>query len=462
MMNDSVREELQTKVTPSIAPRIGLRGEPTSLHKPMSSGPAMFTPPPASTAASQTVARPLTPSAGIVPPVKAPLPVISAPAPVRRQETAGLSPAKTSPTLVEFQTKNATLPDWRIELQNAVRQRAGGQPTNAVSSAAIAGSPQFQTNGGAALKAEVVQRREPEAAKAISDPRLASAMRRIEESRKAFHKAEANTKFIAPKPETVRPFGVVTPSSASPVISPMPTQAPARPVLTQTAMPKPTLVPSQPPIQTLKRDTNRLPRIEMAAASPVRLSETPAENIDSFDMIDDIEKTAEPTEFAGIKRIRIRAENQEIENVQAATEFVEDEIEDLAPFSMRFGAGLFDLIIGGFASMLVLSPIAFSNGNWFSAAGLLTFAATCAIVMFLYMTVCLGFSGKTLGMRLFSLELVDAAENEYPTMHQAAVNSAVYIISLIFGGAGFLTIFFNEEKRAAHDLLSGTILVREF
>ena len=82
--------------------------------------------------------------------------------------------------------------------------------------------------------------------------------------------------------------------------------------------------------------------------------------------------------------------------------------------------------------------------------------------MFLYMTVCLGFSGKTLGMRLFSLELVDAAENEYPTLHQAAVNSAVYILSLIFGGTGFLTVFFNEERRAAHDLLSGTILVREF
>jgi len=32
----------------------------------------------------------------------------------------------------------------------------------------------------------------------------------------------------------------------------------------------------------------------------------------------------------------------------------------------------------------------------------------------------------------------------------------------LFGGAGFLTVFFNEEKRAAHDLLSGTILVREF
>jgi uncharacterized RDD family membrane protein YckC len=65
-------------------------------------------------------------------------------------------------------------------------------------------------------------------------------------------------------------------------------------------------------------------------------------------------------------------------------------------------------------------------------------------------------------MRLFSLELVDAIENEYPTLRQAAVNSAIFLLSLGVLGAGFLTAFFNEERRALHDLLSGTILVREF
>ena len=146
----------------------------------------------------------------------------------------------------------------------------------------------------------------------------------------------------------------------------------------------------------------------------------------------------------------------------AVADVYDDEIEDLAPFSMRFGAGLFDMIIAGFGTMLLLSPLAFTNGNWFTSAGLLTFVGGVAVVSFLYMTLCLGFCGKTMGMRLFSLELVDAIENEYPTLRQAAANSAVFILSLGFGGAGFLTAFFNEERRALHDLLSGTILVREF
>ena len=130
--------------------------------------------------------------------------------------------------------------------------------------------------------------------------------------------------------------------------------------------------------------------------------------------------------------------------------------------SMRFGAGLFDFIIGGFATMMLLSPLAFTSANWFTATSFLTFAATCSVVMFVYMTACLGFFGKTMGMRLFQLELVDAVENEYPTLRQASISSSVFIISLAFAGAGFLTIFFNEENRALHDLLSGTILVREF
>ena len=78
------------------------------------------------------------------------------------------------------------------------------------------------------------------------------------------------------------------------------------------------------------------------------------------------------------------------------------------------------------------------------------------------MTICVGFFGKTMGMRLFSLEIVDALENEYPTLHQAAISSSVYLISLALAGAGFITAFFNEERRAIHDLLSGTIIVREF
>jgi uncharacterized RDD family membrane protein YckC len=95
-------------------------------------------------------------------------------------------------------------------------------------------------------------------------------------------------------------------------------------------------------------------------------------------------------------------------------------------------------------------------GGWLIVVGAF------ALINFVYMTACLGFFGKTFGMRLFSLELVDASENEYPTIKQAAISSAVFLLTLPLAGAGFLPVLFNEENRALHDLLSGTILVREF
>ncbi len=215
-------------------------------------------------------------------------------------------------------------------------------------------------------------------------------------------------------------------------------------------LPKPTLV-AQTRIEKL--DTNKLPKLNELLVKKI-------EKVEELSKIHETTPDAAPTEFESIKRIFISADN--VQPDEAAGLIETDEIEDLAPFAMRFNAGLFDLIIGSVATMALLSPLAFSGGEWFSISGLLTFVATLSIVMFVYLTACVGFYGKTLGMRIFSLEIVDAEENEYPTIHQAAVHSSIYLITLALGGLGFLTVLFNEEKRAIHDLLSGTIVVREF
>lgn len=410
MMNDAVREELQSKIMPGSSRRVPAQTPPAPQLMPVAPRRSMIAPPPA----------------------------MAAPPPIKRHETSDLVSPKTSPTLVGFQNKNAALPDWRIQLQNAVQQRKGGY-VDAIAVTPSNDGTQFPTNGGAALKAEIVPRAQPTPAPEISDPRVASAMRRINESRNTFLDTEKKT----PVPKPARPYRfevVATNGHASTAAAPARINPP----------PKPTLV-SSPPVAE-KRDTNKLPPINVRQETAIEIAEPIIKKGDAGTL---------PSEFAEIKRIRIRAENSEILEL-ATPDASADEIEDLAQFSTRFGAGLFDLIIAAFASMLILSPVAFTNGEWFTMAGLLTFAGTSAIVMFLYMTICLGFFGKTMGMRLFSLELVDAVENEYPTLHQAAVNSSVFILSLAFAGAGFLTVFFNEENRALHDLLSGTILVREF
>ena len=429
MMNDTVREELQTKITSGSLRRTELPPQMPAFSKPYPT-PKPVAPPP----------------------------------PVRRQETAELVASKTSQTLVEFQTKSASLPDWRLQLQNAVQQRKGGQNVSAV---ATATTQSFPTNGGAALKVEVAPVAMPEPETKISDPRVANAMRRINESHKTFSATETAPKrppIAKPAPARAFPFDVVSSPNRAAAAA---TQARiSSPVVTP---PKPRLVvPPPAPVSASapvveKRDTNKLPPLAetIERVVPVQAPIIPSAVPVASEPVVKAESSPLPPEFAEIKRIRIKAENVEITE-PATADYYEDEIDDLAPFSMRFGAGLFDGIITAFAGLLILSPFAFSGASWTTVSGILTFAAAWAIVSFIYMTVCVGFFGKTLGMRLFSLEVVDALENEYPTLHQAAISSSIYLLSMGFAGSGFITAFFNEERRAIHDLLSGTIMVREF
>ena len=342
----------------------------------------------------------------------------------------------TSKTLVDFQNKNSNLPDWRLQLQNAVRQRK----TDEVSAAS---DPGFQTHlvtsGANALKAQPVLQPETNS---HANHRVANALRRIEDSRKKFS-AEEKPKVATTTPGKNYPFNVVSRSDDAPAI---PTPRPA----TVNSPPKPRLVPS---VQMERHgfDTNKLPQLdEIATASVIGSPQIINEPIP------DIQRSAVP-EKKETRMVEMPIEVLETETGDLGFE----EVDDLAPFSTRFTAGVFDVIIGGFATAIVMSPLLMRGGEWFSIAGIFAIAAAFGIVMFTYLTVGIGLRGRTLGMKLFSLEVIDIEQNEYPTFHQAAVSSAVFLLSMPFFGLGFLPALFNEERRAAHDLVSGTLLVRE-
>jgi uncharacterized RDD family membrane protein YckC len=414
MMNDSVREELQTKVGATLT-------KPEPRPAPNVSSP-------------RAVAAEVVPS-----PPKAQFP---RPSPPLRNVTTGISGAKTSPTLVEFQNRNATIPDWRLQLQNSVRQRKDGPATDRADAIS---QTRLVTDGANALKAEVETENEIATAPPHVNPKVANALKRINESRKTFLPEEKKKPKNAAKPASTKnyPFNVVTRNA--PPKPPQRAAVEARAIVVEA--PKPMLVPTFK-IEK-KYDTNKLPRIAEEPATvkapseplpPIEMPETPiAEKAPEISIR--ITKTETP-------RPEVIAEN--------------DVIDDLAPVSMRFNAGLFDLIIGGFASFALLSPLVIWGGNWFSWSGVAAFCAVWATVMFLYLTISIGMHGKTLGMRMFGLELIDAEENDYPTFHQAAVHSAVYLLTVPLLGAGLIPMVFNEEQRAAHDLAAGTMIVTEF
>lgn len=356
---------------------------------------------------------------------------------------------EVQPTLVEFQSKNPTLPDWRLKVQNAVRQRIEGKNEEPTVSAPTLHRRQTVTNGANALKIETIEEMQADFQK---NDKVAAALRRIELSRQHFY-VEEKTQTVEQEIHTSEsknyPFYIAARTDEATVKT-----APSRATVNQT--PKPKLV-AQTRNTNGDLDTNKLPALPKHAPLVSSFDKPLTTPMPKELLAENLEEKAE--EFAEIHKTNeavIEERAVEIEETEI------EEIEDLAPFAMRFNAGIFDLLIGSFASLILLSPFMISGiGNWFSFSGFLAFLAVTAVVMFIYLTTAIGTFGKTIGMHLFSLELVDIEENDYPTFHQAAVNSSVYLLSLALGGLGFLTIFFTDEKRAVHDIVSNTIVVKE-
>ncbi|HEX2639116.1 MAG TPA: hypothetical protein VHL50_01025, partial [Pyrinomonadaceae bacterium] len=224
MMNDSVREELETQIKPGL-PRTVERPtvQPARIAVPVKQTRVEVAPPPVETAAPrvETVAPRVEITAKPAP--RAEVSSAAKPAPAVPRVTQEFHSPKTSPTLVEFQAKQTTVPDWRLQLQNSVRQRRGGS-TATVTPEAVPQQARLSTRGANALKAETVAEGKAEAQSSVADPRVAAALKRIDHSRKIFAPPPAKPNLTAAKSPAARefPFNVVVRNAepAVPVAAP--------------------------------------------------------------------------------------------------------------------------------------------------------------------------------------------------------------------------------------------------
>ena len=159
MVHDTVREELETKIGRGSGPLV-TRAVPPS-------GPL------------DALDLPPLPAEAFSP---APAAAAAAPAPAPKSPTMNLPPKKTSPTLVDFQPRSATLPDWRLQLQNAVRQRANGSVKETAEAPAVAVPPPPPAKEPKSRTAEL-----RDLAAKHPNETVSNALRRIEASRRAFN-----------------------------------------------------------------------------------------------------------------------------------------------------------------------------------------------------------------------------------------------------------------------------------
>jgi uncharacterized RDD family membrane protein YckC len=413
------------------------------------------------------------------------------------RETTPIAPRKTDHLVREFRNKNSDEPDWKLNVRNRLRgedsvtepmsDRSNESTVTVLRTGttdAIATSPAEQSEVSGEFVRNVVT------GSAAPDIIKERALRRIEESRRRYGNGGAPSggsaigTSVSPNDQTSTPIGIdeqeirrdpetnglgrktntgeiSPPGKPKVIIRTFPTPAPAPAPVTDVS------ANSNPEVSSVEPDNGSetaIDEVEEAPVNPQRAEVIPIPiRTDTVDEIlpDDTDASEEEPHQPGLLEFD-ELDEEDFEDFDEEFDEDEEEIEDLAPVSQRFNAGLFDMLICAFGALLLLSPFIVTGGNLMSATGILLFVAACALTTVAYQTLSIGLRGKTFGMRIFALEVIDIEENEYPTFGQALGHSVMFVLSLICLGLGFVTMLFNPERRAFHDLVSGTLIVREY
>jgi uncharacterized RDD family membrane protein YckC len=134
--------------------------------------------------------------------------------------------------------------------------------------------------------------------------------------------------------------------------------------------------------------------------------------------------------------------------------------DDRAPRAKRVAAALVDLVAVAALSAPFAAGIELTIGDWHDPRVYGSMAGIVAAVVFLYHTCSVALAGRTWGMALCSLRAVDSRTALVPTTGQCARRAFVLLLSLLTFGLGIIYSLFDAEGRTAHDVLSGTVVVR--
>ncbi|HSD47222.1 MAG TPA: RDD family protein, partial [Pyrinomonadaceae bacterium] len=99
-----------------------------------------------------------------------------------------------------------------------------------------------------------------------------------------------------------------------------------------------------------------------------------------------------------------------------------------------------------------------SGSDFHDTRALVVLAGALVIVTFLYLTLATALTGRTLGMRMLSLRVIDTKTGLIPTGGQSIGRSFFYLLSLPTV-VGILFALVSREGYTAHDRFTRTAVV---
>lgn len=130
-----------------------------------------------------------------------------------------------------------------------------------------------------------------------------------------------------------------------------------------------------------------------------------------------------------------------------------------APAFVRVLGAMVDLMVVALLCAPFGALVELTKGNWSDLSVAATGAAVFSVTSFLYFTISTALTGRTFGMRPFSLRIVDARTGLIPTGKQSAGRSLVYLGTILTLGLAALYVLIDRDKQTAHDRLTHTTVI---
>ena len=136
-----------------------------------------------------------------------------------------------------------------------------------------------------------------------------------------------------------------------------------------------------------------------------------------------------------------------------------DEIENRSASAFRRAvSALLDLIFCALLTSPIAGALYLAGGSVHDPRAIAVMSGCLVVVTFLYLTLTTALTGRTWGMRLLSLRVIDTKTGLIPTGGQSIGRSFFYLFSLATV-VGILFALVSREGYTAHDRFTGTAVV---
>lgn len=348
--------------------------------------------------------------------------------------------SKKSSTLIEFPGRRG-VPEWRKQLSQRVREvqeRKAREAAEELAAAQEAGLVSCALPSG---QLELV----PDLENPIVNPIVSKALERLERARRYDY---AETAMVA---STLTAEAQTLPANED--IEPPPVEP--KPKLTVVASPP----PIAEPVDTVTEEF--IPVEEIIAAHEIE--SIPVESIVAEPPIEILEE--QTTRKTGSRKpIRVISDNDialsYLENCLSVPALASDTRSDLAGLTRRFFAGLLDLLFIAMLASPAAAAFYYYEPHWSDPRNIGILSGITAAVMFVYLTISTAMTGRTLAMRIFRMRTIDLRTGLIPTGGQSITRAITFVFSFALLGLGIAYALIDPDKRAVHDRLSKTIVIR--